>query len=222
MGNTKIFFGGYYQDEDYGFGHWGRYEEMPGQKLWLWALSRQGGIWEDLLTDTDGQYVEFQAGRLLVQYSPSGEVNPISEVGFSPGSSDRWTETWFPVERLGGLTEASREGALYMERTGNEVLVRAHSFVAAVDTLVISVGGDTVLTDARDFNVLEPVSWSVEVPEDADVVITLGALGLHYDSDPNAESLDRAFQTPPEVVPSIPLGPIGMPRLHPSLSKGGD
>ena len=76
--------------------------------------------------------------------------------------------------------------------------------LAAADTLVISVGGDTVLTDARDFNVLEPVSWSVEVPEDADVVITLGALGLHYDSDPQSKSLDRPFQTPPEAVPSIP------------------
>ncbi|HCK60447.1 MAG TPA: hypothetical protein DHW11_04420 [Gemmatimonadetes bacterium] len=204
VGSHQDFFGGYFEDEDYGFGHWGRYEEMPGQKLWLWALSRHGGIWEDLLTDTDGQYIEFQAGRLLVQYSPSGDVNPISEVGFSPGSSDRWTETWFPVERLGGLTEASREGALYVERIGTEVLVRAHSFVAAADTLVISVGGDTVLTDARDFNVLEPVSWSVEVPEDADVVITLGALGLHYDSDPQSKSLDRPFQTPPEAVPSIP------------------
>ena len=68
---------------------------MPGQKLWLWALSRQGGIWEDLLTDTDGQYVEFQAGRLFVQYSPGADVNPITQAGFDPGSSSRWTETRF-------------------------------------------------------------------------------------------------------------------------------
>ena len=85
VGELNDFFGGYYLDDDYGFGHWSRYEEMPGQKLWLWALSRQGGIWEDLLTDTDGQYVEFQAGRLLVQYSPGDDVNPISQVGFRSG-----------------------------------------------------------------------------------------------------------------------------------------
>jgi hypothetical protein len=66
VGELNDFFGGYYQDEDYGFGHWARHEDMPGQKLWLWALSREGGVWEDLLTDTDGQYVEFQAGRLFV------------------------------------------------------------------------------------------------------------------------------------------------------------
>ena len=204
VGSYQDFFGGYYENDDYGFGHWGRYEEMPGQKLWLWALSRHGGIWEDLLTDTDGQYVEFQAGRLLVQYSPNGDVNPISEVGFSPGSSDRWTETWFPIEKLGGLTEASREGVLYMERVGNEVLVRAHSFVAIADTLTISVGGDTVLVDAADFDVLEPVSWRVEAEDGAEVVIALPGLGLFYDSDPRSEVLDRPFQTPYEAVPSIP------------------
>jgi hypothetical protein len=47
VGELQHFFGGYYHDAGYGFGHWARHEEMPGQKLWLWALSRNGGIWED-------------------------------------------------------------------------------------------------------------------------------------------------------------------------------
>ena len=71
VGEYNDFFGGYYHNKNFGFGHWSPYDEMPGQKLWIWALSRSGGIWEDLLTDADGQYIEFQAGRLLNQYSPS-------------------------------------------------------------------------------------------------------------------------------------------------------
>ena len=70
VGEYNDFFGGYYKKEGYGFGHWGEYEEIPGQKLWLWSQSRAGGIWEDLLTDDNGQYIEYQAGRLFVQYSP--------------------------------------------------------------------------------------------------------------------------------------------------------
>ncbi len=114
VGELNDFFGGYYHDEDYGFGHWARYEDMPGQKLWLWALSREGGVWEELLTDTDGQYVEFQAGRLFVQYSPGAAVNPITQAGFDPMSASRWTESWFPLEGIGGLTDASREGAMFV------------------------------------------------------------------------------------------------------------
>ena len=101
VGELNDFFGGYYHDDDYGWGHWARYEDMPGQKMWLWALSRQGGVWEDLLTDTDGQYVEFQAGRLFVQYSPGDHVNPVTQAAFDPLSSSSWTETWFPLEGRG-------------------------------------------------------------------------------------------------------------------------
>jgi hypothetical protein len=35
VGEYADFFGGYYHDAGYGFGHWAPYSEMPGQKLWL-------------------------------------------------------------------------------------------------------------------------------------------------------------------------------------------
>jgi len=48
-------FGGYFHNKGIGFGHFSTYDDSPGKKLWLWALSRNGGIWEDLLTDKNGQ-----------------------------------------------------------------------------------------------------------------------------------------------------------------------
>ena len=69
---------------------------MPGQKLWLWSLSDQGGIWEDHLTDTDGQYIEFQAGRQFVQYrEDQANNNPVRKASFDPYASDRWTDIGF-------------------------------------------------------------------------------------------------------------------------------
>ena len=109
VGEYNDFFGGYYHDRKFGFGQWAPYEEMPGQKLWLWALSRSGGIWEDLLTDSDGQYIEFQAGRLFDQYS-AGAINPISQVGFDPYVMDTWSEIWFPYKEIGGMVDASKKG----------------------------------------------------------------------------------------------------------------
>ncbi len=120
VGELNDFFGGYYHAEDWGWGHWARHEDMPGRKMWLWALSREGGVWEELLTDSDGQYVEFQAGRLFVQYSPGDHVNPISQAGFDPVSSSSWTETWFPVQGLGGLSAASPRGAMHVRVEGGE------------------------------------------------------------------------------------------------------
>jgi len=204
VGELNDFFGGYYLDDDYGFGHWSRYGDMPGQKLWLWALSRQGGIWEDLLTDTDGQYVEFQAGRLLVQYSPAGDVNPISQAGFDPGAVDRWSETWFPVEGLGGLTDASREGAMYVERDGDRVVVTAHAFGMLEDTLLVMSDGDVVAAIPVTFETLAPVSHSIDVAADADFVVEFPRLGVEYYSDPEVLALGRPFATDGDAMPSIP------------------
>ena len=52
VGSWKNFFGGYYHNDGYGFGHWANHDEMPGQKLWLWSQADLGEIWEDHLTDT--------------------------------------------------------------------------------------------------------------------------------------------------------------------------
>ena len=65
--NTPDFFGGYWHDEDFGMGRYSTHDDKPGKKIWIWGLSQQGMIWDKLLTDTDGQYVEVQSGRLFNQ-----------------------------------------------------------------------------------------------------------------------------------------------------------
>ena len=88
----------------------------------MWDLSRGGGIWEDLLTDSDGQYIEFQAGRLFDQYS-AGAVNPISQVGFDPFVMDTWSEIWFPYNEIGGMVDASKHGVLNVETENGQTYI---------------------------------------------------------------------------------------------------
>ena len=204
VGELNDFFGGYYHDDGYGWGHWARYEDMPGQKMWLWSLARDGGIWEDLLTDTDGQYVEFQAGRLLVQYSPGDHVNPVTQAAFDPLSASRWTETWFPLEGTGGLTDASREGAMHVAREGRRLQVTVNAFGDVTDTLRVWSGDDLVASRAVDLTALHPFEAAVEVAEDLPFRVTLAALNLDYASDPASRALARPFETDPAAWESIP------------------
>jgi len=204
VGELNDFFGGYYHADDYGFGHWARYEEMPGQKLWLWALSREGGVWEDLLTDTDGQYVEFQAGRLLVQYSPGAEVNPITQAGFDPGAGDRWSETWFPLEGIGGLTDASRDGAMYLSREDEQLRVSINAFGNLTDTLRVSSDDRVLASIPLEFSALEPVERVVDLAGASVFRVELRSLGLDYTSDPSARKLTRPFEQDPSARQQIP------------------
>ncbi len=204
VGELHDVFGGYYGDAGWGFGHWSHYEEMPGQKLWLWALSREGAVWEELLTDTDGQYVEFQAGRLFVQYTPGAAVNPVTQVGFEPLSASRWSETWFPVEGLGGLTAASPLGALHARLDGSRLTVSAHAFGAVADTLEVWSGDRRTAAVPAALRPLEPVSVVVEVDPARPWRVRMPVLGLEWESDPSARRLSRPFRTDPDAWARIP------------------
>ena len=195
VGELNDFFGGYYHDEDYGFGHWARHEDMPGQKLWLWALSREGGVWEDLLTDTDGQYVEFQAGRLFVQYSPGSHLNPITQAGFDPMSASRWSETWFPLEGTGGLTDASRDGALFANEEGGYLHLGVQAFRTIQDTLKVWSDGELVATASVNLEPLKPLLASFDVLPGQPYRVQLPGLALDYSSDPSKRRLSRPFAT---------------------------
>ncbi|MDE2805613.1 MAG: DUF5107 domain-containing protein [Gemmatimonadota bacterium] len=206
VGELNDFFGGYYHDDDYGWGHWARYEDMPGQKMWLWSLSREGGVWEELLTDTDGQYVEFQAGRLFVQYQPGDHVNPVTQAAFDPISASSWTETWFPLEGTGGLTDASREGAMHVVREdgGASVAVTVQAFGDVTDTVRVWSGDELVASEPVDLVALRPLQANFAVDATREFRVALPALGLDYASDPAVRALDRPFEMDPEAWESTP------------------
>ena len=174
VGEYNDFFGGYYTDSNVGFGHFSRYDEMPGKKLWIWDLSRFGGIWEDLLTDTDGQYIEYQAGRLFDQYSP-GEENALSQAFFDASRADKWEEYWFPVKNLNGIKEASSKGAMNVEFIDEKLVVKINSFIDKEVKVVLSQNNNEHVQGLKfqpngfkqvtfdDFTATEP--FTVAIPE---------------------------------------------------------
>ena len=195
IGEYNDFFGGYYKNSNIGFGHWGRYDEIPGQKLWLWNLSRAGGIWEDLLTDNDGQYIEYQAGRLFVQYFP-GEENPISQATFEPHLSDQWTEAWFPIKDIGGLKEASEWAAMNIEESSDSVFVKINAFKESQSKLSLSYADSK---SEEDFSTVPNGVYSFSYKKQkGDYSISVKALRLNYKSNPDL--IKRDFKTAPEVV----------------------
>ncbi|MFO7825224.1 MAG: DUF5107 domain-containing protein [Cyclobacterium sp.] len=139
-GSFQNHFGGYFHDQGYGFGHFSSYDDMPGKKLWLWALSRSGGIWEDLLTDKNGQYMEFQAGRMLNQFSPSPrQPSPLSKAGFAPYTIDQWTDYWFPVKQIGGISAVSQSGVFHIKEANQTLSLSFNPFETIQEELQVYI-----------------------------------------------------------------------------------
>ncbi|MEQ9290325.1 MAG: DUF5107 domain-containing protein [Cyclobacteriaceae bacterium] len=196
VGAYEDFFGGYFHDEKRGFGHIAPYEEMPGQKLWLWALSRSGGIWEDLLTDTNGQYMEFQAGRMLNQFSPSKKHNPIAKAEFGPHTYDSWSEKWFPYREIGGMVDASDGGVLNVERFGSQVAIGINSFVNATATIQVKGKEEKLLELATSFTPNMVWMDTLQIEPGTDFDVTIEALDLSFSTAP-VQYLDRDFNASP-------------------------
>ena len=191
VGEYADFYGGWYEKSDAGFGHWSRYEDMPGRKVWIWDLSRSGEIWVDLLTDADGQYTEPQAGRLLNQ-SDHGD--------FAPGSADRWQEQWFPYRGIGPMAQASPHAVLSAARTAAALGLGLFPLRPVADDLVVSAAGQEIF---RERLTLEPEQiWKKDVPlagaaDGVPLEVRLGAK-LVWRSAPEADDLGRPlrFSTP--------------------------
>jgi Tfp pilus assembly protein PilF len=109
FGSYSDFWGCYWHDDNFGFGHSASYDDKPGKKIWIWGLSRYGMIWEDILTDTDGQYTELQSGRLFNQSIAASTKTPFKHSSFLPYTFDNWDEYWFPVKDIDGLNYGNEQ-----------------------------------------------------------------------------------------------------------------
>lgn len=101
------FFGAYDVDLDRGIIQVANHHEHSGKKAWTWGQGEYGRVSQSDLTDTDGNYIEVQSGPLPTQ----------SDYGmFTPGSSIRWKEYWFPVHGLGDGFEYANEKVAFQTK----------------------------------------------------------------------------------------------------------
>lgn len=195
-GRLSEFFGGYWHDEDFGVAHYAPYADKAGRKIWIWGLSREGMIWEKLLTDSDGQYVEIQSGRLFNQAAPGSTQSPFKHTEFSPYATDTWTEHWMPVKGTKGFVSASPWGAMNVLRDGEKLTVSISPAQVLNDKIEI-FDGDRLLA-AKDVH-LKPMKtveerFTLHVPAKA-LRVCVGGDKLRYVADDD-DVLSRPMSSP--------------------------
>jgi Tfp pilus assembly protein PilF len=123
-GTYSKYFGVLWQKENYGMIHYAERQDKIGKKIWIWGLSRQGMIWEKLLTDHSGQYTEIQSGRLYNQNAPESVFSPFKQFDFAPYNTDTWTEYWYPFQNTDGVSNADLNGVINLKTiNGKEVIL---------------------------------------------------------------------------------------------------
>jgi tetratricopeptide (TPR) repeat protein len=103
-GTEQDFFGGYDHRIDAGVVHVANHHISPGKKQWTWGNHEFGYAWDRNLTDHDGPYIELMAG-----------VYTDNQPDFSylaPWETKTFTQTWFPIHKIGVPKTANLDAAL--------------------------------------------------------------------------------------------------------------
>ena len=200
FGKYTNFSGGYWHDDDFGMARYGAHDDKAGKKIWIWGLSRQGMIWEKLLTDTDGQYVEMQSGRLFNQNGQSATFTPFKHLSFAPYSTDIWTEYFFPVLRTEGFVEANEYGAINVKNEDGLLKMYFSPIQAIDDQLEITEGQKVIYSRRLQLKPLITFSDSIKFNGNGQsLTVTLGGNKLIYHSDPKAYVLSRPVDAPSDI-----------------------
>lgn len=110
------FLAGYDLGKDAGTVHVGNVHVVAGKKFFLWGNNPSAKVWDSVLTDDDGSYLELMVGGW------SDNQPDYSWIG--PGETRRYKHYWYPISKIRNVKNANLNGAINLEKlNATEVFV---------------------------------------------------------------------------------------------------
>ena len=189
------FLAGYDHRKQAGTLHVADHGTMPGKKFFAWGPGSEGVVWDRLLTDTDGPYLELMVGG----YSD----NQPDYSWIQPHETKSLTEIWYPFQKIGGVKNANREAAINLEKVAERRLrIGAHAtreYRAA--QLLVQAKNTRLLAKTVALDPGRPLVTEVELPEgiaENDVRVSLSSEGRELISYQPAKFAEHAAPAPVE------------------------
>ena len=197
IGQLSDFYAAYWHNKEVGTVHYSPFDEKLGMKIWLWSFARNGGIWEDLLTDADGQYVELQSGRMHSQAVLSSGETPFKLTHFPPFSTDTWTEYWFPIKSTRGIVKANPYGALNVIRENDYLKIYFCPVQKLSSSIEVFSGYDLIFAKSFNSDVFEIFADSIPLNQiSGKLRVTIGGNKLVFSESDEDNNLNRPNKSP--------------------------
>ncbi len=213
------FIAAYDYNADYGTICYANRMLARGVKTWTWGTGEAAMRQMTHYTDSDGPYVEVQSGRFVWD----GNYEFIE-----PGKSDGWTEYWYGAGKLGGLTTASRDVAIFFDapkdRRGTARLAVTATGIFANATLKLTADGTVIWSARQTLSPANVYRANIELKPEAEgrtlnleVRSADGSLLAQYFQRPDGGHPDAVF-----AADSIPrdFGPIEKLTAEETFQKG--
>ena len=141
MDPDNSFMAGYDHKKQCGTVHVSNRHITVGKKFFLWGNFPEAHVWDTVLTDSDGPYLELMVG--------CWSDNQPDYSWIAPYETRKVEQFWFPVKGIGGVKNVTIDGAVNVDRIKpDEMLVGFHSTRVLKDcTITLFKGREAVFSE---------------------------------------------------------------------------
>lgn len=206
-GTEKDFLAGIDHGKKAGTAIIGNHHIFPGKKFWNWGNNDVQRLWDQMLTDSDGPYLELMMG-MYSDNQPDYSWN-------NPYGTKNGTMYYFPVKNLSSVKEANKNAAVNLELKGNKALVQVYTTGRFSNSrLILFNKGKEIFTKQFNVDPVLPFSTEVKIAADASPQdLTLMLL--------SSENEELVRYTPP-VKKNLPEPPVYKLPENPSKISQAD
>lgn len=141
-GSEMSFLAGYDYGEDAGTVHVANRHVVPGKKFFLWGNNPNGEMWNKILSDNDGHYLELMVGAYSDNQPDYSWINP--------GEIREFSQIWYPIKGIKGVKNATDDAAVNFEPTdGNNYRIGYCATTLYKNARVVVKQNDKILMDKR-------------------------------------------------------------------------
>ncbi len=157
------FFAGYDHGKNAGLMSVADHRIVPGKKLWTWGNGPRGRMWDHILTDNDGPYIELMVGGYSDNQPDYSWLQPMEGKSFSM--------FWYPFQQIGGVTKANLEAAVNVETNRPGVVRLGFCTTSKQGGCRVELrAGDRILLEKKaDLDPARPFLQEVQLPAGTDV-----------------------------------------------------
>ncbi len=130
-----------------------------GKKLWTWGTSPRAKMWDQILSDDDGPYIEIMTGA----YSN----NQPDYSWCDPYFTKEATMYFMPLRGMNSVKESTIEAAVNLEvEKDKEAVIEVHAYAAFPKASIdLSNGHEIIWQKTADLDPASPLQWKVNLKE---------------------------------------------------------
>jgi tetratricopeptide (TPR) repeat protein len=167
------FYAGYDHGKQAGVMSVADHHVVPGKKFWTWGNGPRGRMWDEILTDTDGPYIELMVGAYSDNQPDYSWLQPFEARVFEMN--------WYPFREIGGVKNANLDAAVNLDVKDGQATFGFYTTRAfPTATVRLKAGGTVLLEEQIAIDPARPYTKQVAVPAGTDpheVRVALSAEG---------------------------------------------